>query len=221
MVLVLRQLSPPPRGGNVAISEVSLQSVYINESLLAFATLLSTWIMSKLERRGRRYGYGETRRLQTFFAGLGWGVILISLLVVLLWKSGLLIIERQLIFGLDVLCYGVLWFFAFCLLGIFEESISHGFLLYTLTRGHTRFYRRVFQTRYSATLGFWTSAAILCLVFLLCPQRQPRRVPVRAGLSLPHRNVCLPEHLAHRLALVCGWDSCRLGLGSVLPFGRS
>ena len=124
MVLVLRQLSPPPRGGNVAISEVSLQSVYINESLLAFGTLLSTWIMSKIERRGRRYGYGETRRLQKFLAGLGWGVILISLLVVLLWKSGLLIIKRQLIFGWDVLCYGVLWFFAFCLLGIRHRTPS-------------------------------------------------------------------------------------------------
>ena len=159
--------------------------------------------MSKIERRGRRYGYGETRRLQKFLAGLGWGVILISLLVVLLWKSGLLIIERQLIFGWDVLHYGVLWFFAFCLLGIFEESISHGFLLYTLTRGLTRFYHRVFQTRHSATLGsglrppFFVSFSPLST-----PATQAS--PVRAGLSLPHRNVCLHEHLAHRLAaLVC------------------
>jgi membrane protease YdiL (CAAX protease family) len=106
------------------------------------------------------------------------GVILIALLVVLLWKSGLLIIERQLIFGWDVLRYGLLWLLAFCLLGIFEESIAHGFLLYTLTRGLTRFYKWSFQTRYSATLGFWTSAVILCLVFCLVHTGNPGESPV-------------------------------------------
>jgi membrane protease YdiL (CAAX protease family) len=215
LVLVLRQLSPPPRGGNVAISEVSLQSVYINESLLAFATLLSTWIMSKIERRGRRYGYGETRRLQKFLAGLGWGVILISLLVVLLWKSGLLIIERQLIFGWDVLCYGVLWFFAFCLLGIFEESISHGFLLYTLTRGLTRFYRRVFQTRYSATLGFWTSAAILCLVFSFVHSGNPGESPFGlVSVFLIGMFVCLSIWRTGSL-----W--CAVGIHAAWDWGQS
>ena len=176
-VLVLRHLAPPPPGSK-AISELSLKSVYVNESLLAFATLLSTWIMSKIERRGRRYGYGGTRRLQMFLAGLGWGVILISLLVVLLWKSGLLIIERQLIFGWDVLRYGVLWFFALCLVAIFEESMARGFLLYTLTRGLTRFYHWAFQTDHSATLGFWSSAVILSLLFSLGHGANPGESPV-------------------------------------------
>ena len=104
-VLVLRHFYPTLQGSK-AISELSLKFVYVNEFLLAFAALLSTWIMSKIERRGRSYGYGGTERLQKFLAGLGWGVMLISLLVVGLWKSGLLIIERQLIFGRDVLPKG-------------------------------------------------------------------------------------------------------------------
>jgi len=174
---VLRHLYPPPRESK-AVSELSLTSAYINEFLLALVALLSTWIMSKIERRGRTYGYGGPQRLEKFLAGLGWGVVLISLLVLLLWKSGLLIVERRLIFGRDVLRYGVLWLLAFCLVALFEESVTRGFLLYTLTRGLTRFYQWAFQTRHSATLGFWTSAVILSLVFFLGHTSNPGESPV-------------------------------------------
>jgi len=158
---------------------------------------------------------GQTLKRYLFGANPKGGVILISLLVVLLWKSGLLIIERQLIFGWDVLCYGVLWFFAFCLLGIFEESISHGFLLYTLTRGLTRFYRRVFQTRYSATLGFWTSAAILCLVFSFVHSGNPGESPFGlASVFLIGMFVCLSIWRTGSL-----W--CAVGIHAAWDWGQS
>jgi len=176
-IFVLRHLYPPPRGSN-AVSELSLKFAYVNEFLFAFAVVLSTWIMSKIERRGRSYGYGGPQRLQMFLAGMGWGVVLISLLVLLLWKSGRLIVERRLLFGRDVLRYGVLWLLAFCLVAIFEESITRGFLLYTLTRGLTRFYQWALQTRHSRTLGFWTSAVILSLVFFLGHTDNPGESPV-------------------------------------------
>jgi len=176
-VLILRRLYPAPQGAN-ATTELSLKFAYVNESLFAFATLLATWIMSKIERRGRSYGYGGTQPVRKFLAGIGSGVLLISLLVLILWKSGLLVIERRLIFGGDVLRYGVLWFLVFCLVGIFEESLTRGFLLYTLTRGLTSFYQSVFKTRYSAALGFWTSAAILSLIFFLGHTSNPGESPV-------------------------------------------
>jgi uncharacterized protein len=159
-------------------SELSLTFAYVNESLSAFAALLATWIMSKIERRGRSYGFGGTRRLKKFLAGMCWGVVLISLLVLILWKSGLLVIEQRLIFGTDILRYGLLWLLAFCLVGIFEESLTRGFLLYTLTRGLTRFYQRAFKTRHSAALGFWTSAVILSLIFFLGHTSNPGESPV-------------------------------------------
>ena len=165
-VSILSQLYPSHRGTKPT-SGLSLSTLAYDEFLSAFAVLLSTWIMSKIERRGRSYGYGGTERLGKFLAGMGWGIVLISLLVLLLWKSGLLIVERRLIFGGDVLRYGVLWLLVFCLVAIFEESLTRGFLLYTLTRGLTRFYQSAFKTRHSATLGFWTSAVILSLVFFL------------------------------------------------------
>lgn len=174
---VLHKLYPPHQQAKV-VSELSLKFAYINEALFAFAALLSTWILSKIERRGRSYGYGGTRRLRKFFAGLACGVVLISLLVLVLWKGGLLVIERRLIFGADVLRYGMLWLLAFCLVAVFEESITRGFLLYTLTRGFTRFYDWAFKTRHSAALGFWTSAVILSLIFFLGHTSNPGESPV-------------------------------------------
>lgn len=176
-VFILRKLYPPPPGTK-AITELSLKFAYVNEALFAFATLFSTWIMSKIERRGRSYGYGGTQPLRKFFAGLGWGVVLISLLILILWKSSLLVIEQRLIFGRDVLRYGVLWLLAFCLVGIFEESITRGFLLYTMTRGFTNFYRWAFKTRHSTALGFWTSATILSVIFFLGHTSNPGESPV-------------------------------------------
>lgn len=176
-VFIGRMLQPAPQRIKLT-SELSLTFAYVNESLLAFATLLATWIMSKIERRGRSYGFGGTRRLQKFLVGMCCGVVLISLLVLILWKSGLLVIEQRLIFGSDALRYGLLWLLAFCLVALFEESLTRGFLLYTLTRGLTRFYQRAFKTRYSAALGFWTSAVILSLIFFLGHTSNPGESPV-------------------------------------------
>src|SRR6516162_9526974 len=39
-------------------SDISLSYGFLNEALTAFAVLLATWIMSKIERRGRSCRYG-------------------------------------------------------------------------------------------------------------------------------------------------------------------
>jgi membrane protease YdiL (CAAX protease family) len=158
--------------------EISLSFGFINEALSASAVLLATWIMSKVERRGRSYGYGGTNRVKLFLAGLVSGLFLISLLVLSLWKSGLLVIEGRLIFGADVLRYGALWWLAFCLVGLFEESLTRGFLLYTLTRGLAGLYRSLFKTQYSTALGFWTAAVIMSVIFYLGHTRNPGESPV-------------------------------------------
>lgn len=143
-----------------------------------FAVLLATWVMAKIERRGRSYGYGGGLKLKFFAAGLGSGLILISLLVFTLWKGGLLVIERRLIFGADALRWGLLWLVVFCMVGVFEESFSRGFLLYTLTRGFAGLYRVVFKTRHNGPLGFWTAAVILSVIFFLGHTNNPGESPV-------------------------------------------
>jgi uncharacterized protein len=173
-LLKMHVISPPAKGQ----SELSYSFGILSELLQVFAVLLATWAMSKIERRGRSYGYGGAHKLNLFLAGLGSGLILISLLVFTLWKSGLLVIERRLIFGADVLRWGVLWLLVFCLVGVFEESLTRGFLLYTLTRSFAGLYRGVFKTRHSAPLGFWSAAAILSVIFFLGHTTNPGESPV-------------------------------------------
>lgn len=167
-------ISPPAKGQ----TELSYSFGFLNEAVQVFAVLLATWVMSKIERRGRSYGYRSAHKRNLFLAGLVSGLFLISLLVFTLWKSGLLVIERRLIFGADVLRWGVLWLIVFCMVGIFEECLTRGFLLYTLTRGFAALYRGVFKTRHSAALGFWTAAAILSVIFFLGHTSNPGESPV-------------------------------------------
>jgi uncharacterized protein len=160
------------------VQNISLKFAYVNEGLGSLGVLFATLIMARIERRGRTYGYGSFHKFKYLLAGMGSGLVLISLLVFLLWKDGLLVIESRLLFGGDVLRYGALWFAAFSLVGLFEESLTRGFLLYTLTRGFAAIYRWAFKTRHSGTLGFWTAATILSVIFFLGHTSNPGESPV-------------------------------------------
>jgi uncharacterized protein len=160
------------------IQNISLKFAYLNEGFGSLGVLFATWIMARIERRGRTYGYGSFHKLKYLLAGMGSGLILISLLVFLIWKDGLLVIDGRSLFGGDVFRYGALWLGAFCLVGFFEESLTRGFLLYTLTRGFAAIYRWAFKTRHSGALGFWTAATILSVIFFLGHTRNQGESPV-------------------------------------------
>jgi uncharacterized protein len=173
----------PPRPG----SELPpILAVYL-EFLPFLGTLLVTWIMSKIERRRIGvYGLGAERVLPNFFAGLLWGVTLLSLLVFILWKSGLLVIERRLLFGADVAKYGVIWLLCFLGVGLLEEYLTRGYILYTLTRGIGAIYTWAFKTRHGKALGFWTAAVILSVLFGVGHGSNPGESPIgllSAGLA--------------------------------------
>ncbi|HEY1659463.1 MAG TPA: CPBP family intramembrane glutamic endopeptidase [Candidatus Sulfotelmatobacter sp.] len=176
-IFVILKLVPSFRGMR-EMHELPLTFGFMNEGLSVAMVLIATWIMARIERRGRSYGYAATNVVRQLAAGMGSGLVLISLLVFVLWRSGLLVIERRLVFGSDVIRYGVLWLAIFCLVGIFEESLTRGFLLYTLTRGLSWIYRRAFKTRHSTALGFWTAAIILSVIFFLGHTSNPGESPV-------------------------------------------
>lgn len=164
-----------------AMSEAmgSPRFMLIGEALQFLSVLLLTWIMSKIERRPTAvYGFGGTRKFRHFFAGLGWGVTCLSLLVLTLWKTGLLVIDSRLLFGSDVLRYGAIWLLGFLVVGLFEEYVTRGYVQYTLTRGLAGFYRWAFKTRHSAALGFWTSALIWSFLFGFGHKSNPGESPV-------------------------------------------
>jgi len=159
----------------------------VNELIPFLATFLVTWIMSKIERRPNSvYGFGDSRRIPHFLAGLGWGVAFLSLLVFTLWSTGLLLIDRRLLFGVDILRYGAIWLLGFLMVGLFEEYLTRGYMQYTLTRGLAGIYQCVFKTRHSKSLGFWTSALIFSILFGLGHSGNPGESPIgelAAGLA--------------------------------------
>ncbi len=168
-------------------SVITIKSGLIQESIPIVLVLLVTWIMSKIERRPNSvYGLGGRRKLPHFFAGLVWGVTCLSLLVATLWKAGLLVIDSRLLFGSDVLRYGVIWLLGFLLVGVLEEYLTRGYLQYTLTRGLAGIYQWIFKTRHSRVLGFWTSAVVFSFLFGLGHKGNPGESPIgllAAGLA--------------------------------------
>jgi membrane protease YdiL (CAAX protease family) len=168
-------------------SEIPIGFGFINESIPLLMTLLVTWIMSKIERRPNSvYGLGDRRKLSRFLAGLAWGMICLSLLILTLWKTGFLVFDGRLIFGGDILRYGAIWLVGFLLVGLLEEYLTRGYLQYTLTRGLAGIYEWAFKTPHSKALGFWTSAVILSILFGLSHSSNPGESPIglfAAGLA--------------------------------------
>jgi uncharacterized protein len=175
--------TPPPKPG----AEISPAFGYIAESLNFGLTFLVTWIMSKIERRPIAvYGFGDSRKLPHFFAGLAWGVACLSLLILTLWKTGLLVIDSRLLLSSDIFRYGAIWLGAFLLVALAEEYLTRGYLQYTLTRGLAGLYRWAFKTRHAEMLGFWTAAVVFSILFGLGHKNNPGESPIgmlSAGLA--------------------------------------
>ena len=143
-----------------------LTSVLLSNSIPLLAILIVTLVMAKIEKRSFSvYGLGGKHKVSHFFMGLAWGVACLSALIFTLWKTDLLLIENRLLFGADVFRYGAIWLFGFILVALFEESLTRGYLLFTLSRGCAGLYEWIFKTRHHKVLGFWTAALILSFLF--------------------------------------------------------
>jgi membrane protease YdiL (CAAX protease family) len=184
--VALKFFPPTHKPGSVP-SSLGWKFAAINELVPFLGVVLITWIMSKIERRPLGvYGFGGERKAPRFFAGLGWGFVCLSLLVGTLWKTGLLVIERRLLFGSDVVLYGAMWLVGFLLVGLLEEYLSRGYMQYTLTRGLAGLYQAIFKTRYSEVLGFWSAASVFSILFGMGHSGNPGESPIgllSAGLA--------------------------------------
>ena len=143
--------------------------------------------MAKIEKRPTSiYGLGGKHILPNLFAGLFWGVACLSLLVFTLWKTGLLFIDGLLLSGLGALRYGAIWLLCFLLVGLLEEYLTRGYVLFTLARGISGIYSWLFKTQRSKVLGYWTAALILSILFGLSHGKNPGESPIgllSAGLA--------------------------------------
>jgi hypothetical protein len=125
---------------------------FLQESAALLVAFLATWIMARIERRPiLSYGYTGEHRAIRLVAGVVCGVLCMSLLIGILWKSGLLIFDGRLLGGLTAWKYALAWALGFLLVGLVEESLLRGYLQHTLTRG----------------IGFWWAALVLSIAFAM------------------------------------------------------
>jgi len=155
--------------------QMPINTTLITEGISLFAVTVATWLMGKIERRPySTYGLGGRRRLPSFVAGLGWGLAMLSFLVFTLRATGLLVFDARLLFGGSTVGYGLGWFAAFMLVGLFEECLFRGYLQFTLARGIQGFYDwiRAFGPRENGQRpnaqqapGFWIAAVLVSFGF--------------------------------------------------------
>jgi len=176
---VLRGLAhiAPMQPGDGA--EISPDFLLLNDFPLLIATAFVTVVMSRIERRRvSAYGIGARRALPDVFAGWLWGVACLSLLVLFLWRCGYLVFGSRLLSGAEIFRYGTIWLASFGLVGVCEEYLARGYLLFTLARGFAGLYAWLGQSRHSRTAGFWSAALLLSTLFGLGHHSNPGESPV-------------------------------------------
>jgi hypothetical protein len=124
----------------------------IGELILFLVLLFLAWIMSKIERR--KVGvYGlpwQRSAVAGFIRGYFlWGFLPLAILLSILRALHGFYFGDVSPLNSQILGWGVVWFFSFLLVGLFEEYSLRGYLLYTLADG----------------IGFWPAAIIQAILF--------------------------------------------------------
>jgi membrane protease YdiL (CAAX protease family) len=153
--LALRVATQSALGSLTAISESEPNPPLhplIRESCAALVVFFATWVMARIEKRNVfSYGYIDQRKLLRLGSGVAWGFFSLSLLICVLWQRGYLVFDGHSLSGMTAWNYGIAWGLMFMLVGYTEESLTRGYFQYTLTQG----------------IGFWWSALLLSMVFVL------------------------------------------------------
>ncbi len=134
----------------------------LSEASVLLAVLLATAGMAQLEhRRTADYGLAGFDRVRQFFIGLVCGFAFLSLLIgILVATHRLTLTQSHMTLGWT-LRYAVAWGLAFFLVGMTEEFMLRGYLLFTLARG----------------IRFWPAALVLAILFGAMHKGNPGESP--------------------------------------------
>jgi uncharacterized protein len=126
------------------------QEMY-GEAALLIAALAPAFFMARIEGRSvDDYGLPRNRAFgKSFWTGALWGVLAIVLLLVLLRSVNVFYFGHLALHGPRILKFALFWGAYFLMVGLFEEFLLRGYLLFTITR----------------SLGFWPAAVIMSLAF--------------------------------------------------------
>ncbi len=148
--------------------------------IMAIAVTVATWVLStQVERRFADYGFRAPHPLRNLLGGALAGLALLSALVLLLHQLGLLVFRGQVLFGAALQWRLALeWIGFYALAAFVEESLAHGYLQHTLTRGFAWLLRHYFAATSGVRGGFWIAAALLSTVFALLHQINGGETPL-------------------------------------------
>lgn len=147
----VRALNHHHAAGAAATVAVTPLLTAIPEFGLFVWVAIVTFIMSRLEHRPfGHYGLpGRGAFGSYFWQGVLWGVVSLTVLLLLIEVSGDFSFGHAGLAGNALFRYALLWGFAFLAVGFFEEFCFRGYALVTLNGG----------------LGFWGAAIVLSAVF--------------------------------------------------------
>jgi membrane protease YdiL (CAAX protease family) len=134
----------------------------LSEASVLIAVLLATAGMARLEYRHTAfYGLAGFDRARQFFIGLACGFAFLSLLIgILVATHHLTLTQSHMTLGWT-LRYAAAWGLAFLLVGMTEEFMLRGYLLFTLARG----------------IRFWPAALVLAILFGALHKGNPGESP--------------------------------------------
>jgi uncharacterized protein len=129
----------------------SLWQMMFVELVLAISSVVPALLMAKIEHRPFcDYGMAIRKaRGKLFCAGLMWGILGLSALMLLLRGAGVFSYGSLSLHGLRILKFAVFWGVFFFIVAIFEEFTFRGYTQFTL----------------SQTIGFWPAAYLMSLLF--------------------------------------------------------
>lgn len=120
------------------------------EAMSLLAVVLATTGMALLEQRHvLDYGLAGVDRIRQFIIGLASGFVFLSLLIGILVATHHLQLRRSSLPVSHTLSYATAWGLCFLLVGMTEEFMLRGYLLFTLARG----------------IRFWPAAFVLAAIF--------------------------------------------------------
>jgi membrane protease YdiL (CAAX protease family) len=157
-IMVHRHIAPPATGG-----ELRPAIFILSEGVTLLIVLIATALMGKVEgHRFTFYGLAGGGRARQFFIGLLCGFAFLSLLVEILRATHHLTLTPSGLPAATAIEYAMAWGICFLLVGMLEEVLLRGYLLFTLARG----------------IRFWPAAVILALAFGGIHRGNPGESPI-------------------------------------------
>lgn len=143
-VIVLGQFISSPQN-------LTLWTQFAGASLLAFCSIAPALFISRVEDTPfAAYGLPFKKGIAAqFWFGVVWGILAITLLLVVMRCLGVFYFGTPVLHGLRALKFAAFWGVLFLIVGFHEDFLFRGYTQFALSQG----------------IGFWPSAVLLSLIF--------------------------------------------------------